>query len=204
MSALLAKRIALIAIVWLITSASQLSAQTASEGPVGLQWGASVADLQARGIELKEFDSKDFGKSYFASNLDKALSDQSAAVLSFGANDRLWRVAINGKQVTNDPSGSAALERYVELADVLREKYGAPKQNHDRGDRFYSQPSNFVYGVSNGNIRWFSNFETPAVFIQLGLFAPSMSAINWRLIYENKPLRAEFEKSRRSREKGAL
>lgn len=204
MSARLTSRIWLTAIVWLVMSASQLFAQTASDGPIGLQWGASVADLEKRGIELKEFDAKEFGKSYLASKLDKALSDQSAAFLSFGANDRLWRVAISGKQFTNDPSGSAALERYMELADVLREKYGAAKQNHDRGNKFYSEPSNFVYGISTGNIQWFSNFETPTVFIQLGLFAPNLFTINWRMIYENKPLRAEFEKSKRSREKGAL
>ncbi|MGY8632621.1 hypothetical protein RAD15_09040 [Bradyrhizobium sp. 14AA] len=66
----------------------------ATDGPIGLVWGSSSAEVQAKGVELKEIEGTDFGKSYLASKMEKALADQSAALLSFGFNDKLWRVLI--------------------------------------------------------------------------------------------------------------
>src|SRR5438309_117250 len=76
-------------------------AQTPSvDAPLGLAWGVSASEIQAQGTELKEFPGSDFGKSFVASKMERALADQSAALLSFGFNDKLWRVVITGRSIS--------------------------------------------------------------------------------------------------------
>jgi hypothetical protein len=176
----------------------------ATDAPIGLAWGASSSEIQAKGVVLKEIEGTDFGKSFSASNMDKALADQSAAILSFGFNDKLWRVLITSRPFSNDPAGSAVISRYNELAGVLSEKYGKPNQVHKLGGSIYAQSAYFLAGIRGGDSRWFSDFDTQSLFIQIGLLANDSSTGNWRLIYENKLLRRDFDASKRSREKGNL
>ncbi|MHC4044447.1 hypothetical protein I3J27_34855 [Bradyrhizobium xenonodulans] len=176
----------------------------ATDGPIGLVWGSSSAEVQAKGVELKEIEGTDFGKSYLASKMEKALADQSAALLSFGFNDKLWRVLITSRPFSEDPAGSAAVARYDELASLLSDKYGKGTQVHRLGESIYAQSGYFVAGIRGGQSRWFTNFDTSNLFIQLGLTASDSSTATWRLIYENKIFRRDFEASKRSREKGTL
>jgi hypothetical protein len=176
----------------------------ATDAPIGLVWGSSATEIQAKGIELKEIEGTDFGKSYIASKVEKALADQSAALLSFGFNDKLWRVLITSRPFSDDPSGSSAVARYNELVGVLSEKYGRGIQNHKLGGSIYAQPEYFLAGIRGGQSKWFSNFDISNLFIQIGLSASDSSTASWRLIYENKILRRDFEASKRSREKGTL
>lgn len=176
----------------------------ATDGPIGLVWGSSSAEVQAKGVELKEIEGTDFGKSYLASKMEKALADQSAALLSFGFNDKLWRVLITSRPFSEDPAGSAAVARYDELASLLSDKYGKGTQVHRLGESIYAQSGYFVAGIRGGQSRWFTNFDTSNLFIQLGLAASDSSTATWRLIYENKMFRRDFEASKRSREKGTL
>lgn len=185
--------------------ASPTHAQSpATDAPIGLVWGSSSAEVQAKGIELKEVEGTDFGKSYLASKLEKALADQSAALLSFGFNDKLWRVLITSRPFSEDPAGSAAVARYDELASLLSDKYGKGTQVHRLGESIYAQSGYFVAGIRGGQSRWFTNFDNSNLFIQLGLTASDSSTATWRLIYENKIFRRDFEASKRSREKGTL
>lgn len=185
--------------------ASPTHAQSpATDAPIGLVWGSSSAEVQAKGIELKEVEGTDFGKSYLASKLEKALADQSAALLSFGFNDKLWRVLITSRPFSEDPAGSAAVARYDELASLLSDKYGKGTQVHRLGESIYAQSGYFVAGIRGGQSRWFTNFDSSNLFIQLGLTASDSSTATWRLIYENKIFRRDFEASKRSREKGTL
>lgn len=176
----------------------------ATDGPIGLVWGGSSAEVQAKGVELKEIEGTDFGKSYLASKMEKALADQSAALLSFGFNDKLWRVLITSRPFSEDPAGSAAVARYDELASLLSDKYGKGTQVHRLGESIYARSGYFVAGIRGGQSRWFTNFDTSNLFIQLGLTASDSSTATWRLIYENKIFRRDFEASKRSREKGTL
>jgi hypothetical protein len=183
---------------------SALAQAPVTDAPIGLIWGSSIAEVQARGIELKEVEGTDFGKSYLASKMEKALADQSAALLSFGFNDKLWRVLITSRPFSDDPAGSAAVARYDELVSLLSEKYGKANQVHRLGDSIFAQPAYFVAGIRGGQSKWFTNFDTSNLFVQLGLNASDSSTANWRLIYENKSFRRDFEASKRSREKGTL
>ncbi|ANW00804.1 hypothetical protein LMTR13_12090 [Bradyrhizobium icense] len=160
--------------------------------------------MRAKGIELTEFEGLDFGKSYIATKMEKALADQSAALLSFGFNDKLWRVLITSRPFSDDPAGTAVLTRYGELASLLSEKYGKPSQVHKLGDSIYAQSGYFVAGIRGGQSKWFTNFDTSNLAIQLGITATDSSTAGWRIIYENKVYRRDFDASKRSREKGTL
>ena len=136
--------------------------------------------------------------------LEKAVADQEATLLSFGFNDKLWRILIVSREFKNDPHGTEVLVRYRELSSVLSEKYGKPKELHRLGGSIYSEPRYFLAGIRGGESSWYSNFDSRTLFIQLGITASDSSTGRWRLIYENKSMRKEFDASKRTKEKGAL
>lgn len=172
--------------------------------PLGLRWGMSTDELRRDGVELTDFKSKEFGNSFIAVKLNRALADQDAALLSFGYNDKLWRIVINGRDYRNDPSGNSVMSRYNELSAILTEKYGKPKAVHRLGGSIYSEPRYFLAGIRGGESKWFSDFKTPELLVQIGVTASDSSTGSWRLIYEYRPLLKEFERSKRGSEKDKL
>jgi hypothetical protein len=181
------------------------SAQPQQDAPLGLTWGTSSTEVRSQGVELTETSGTTFGRSLTAKNLEKAISDQEMALLSFGFNDKLWRVLIVSRQFDNDPHGNNVLARYADLANLLSEKYGKPQQFHHLGESsFYKKSENFIWGIHQGETHWYTNFESAALFVQLGLTSEGNATSHWRLIYENKALRKEFEAAKRTREKGSL
>jgi hypothetical protein len=184
--------------------ADRVVAQEA-EAPFGLAWGRSVEDIKTLGVDLTPYkESKDAGDSYIASKLPKSISGQESTYLSFGFNNKLWRIAAASTAFENDPYGSAAKARYAELSTVLTEKYGKGSTVERLGEGLYSEPKNFTYGINLGESHWATQFETPTMSITLALFAQDISSLRWVLIYENKALRAIFEKDQKAQEKGSL
>jgi hypothetical protein len=187
-----------------LLGAASINAQAQEEAPLGLSWGITTSDLRARGVELTEYSGSQFGKSFVASKLEKAIADQDAALLSFGFNDKLWRIILLSREFSNDPFGSSVLARYNELTNVLSEKYGKPQQFHRLGQSIYSEQRYFLAGIRGGESSWFSDFDTPNLKIQLRISTNDSSTGRWQLIYEHKSLKKDFEASKRSREKGSL
>ena len=76
------------------TLVSSALAQTQTvDAPLGLSWGLSTERLGSLGVKyVKNAPIKDFGASFLASNLPRAVSDQettvhrSAMTISFGAS----------------------------------------------------------------------------------------------------------------------
>ena len=179
--------------------------QTQDESaPLGLTWVSSSSEIAAQGIDLKPFPQKDFGETYLATKLPRALSDQETAALSFGFDNKLFRVAIISRAYENDPSGAAIRSRYSDLLAILSEKYGKPHSVENLGGSIFGQSEYFLAGINGGHSNWYSIFETPGMTIQLGLIADSSSTGRWRIIYEEKSLRKAFDLARKTKEKGAL
>jgi hypothetical protein len=59
-------------------------------------------------------------------------------------------------------------------------------------------------GINAVRSRWFTEFETNLLFIQVGIIADDSSSARWRIIVENKPLRANFQSDKKAHEKNAL
>jgi len=182
-----------------------LAAQEVEEAPFGLTWGTTVDEIKSLGVDVKPAEDKaSFDDTYLASKLPKSISGQEVTILSFGHNNKLWRIAAVSTAYENDPYGNAAKDRYEELSTALAEKYGKGEISQRLGTGFFAEPKNFVYGLSRGESVWFTNFQNSNIFVQLGLYAPDSLTLRWRLIYEHKGLRAEFEQDKKAHEKGSL
>jgi len=155
-------------------------------------------------MELTEAPWTDFGRSYFATNVPRTLSDQEFALISFGYDDKLWRIVAMSRSFPNDPSGSLVKGRYKELSATLADKYGKPLATHLLGGSIYKKSQYFLAGIQGGQSSWYSDYETARLTIQLGLTADNPSTGRWRIIYEEKSLSKSFAVSRKTKEKGDL
>ncbi|MBX9759371.1 MAG: hypothetical protein K2Y29_11400 [Beijerinckiaceae bacterium] len=179
-------------------------AAMAQEAPFGLQWGATIEEVRATGVDLKEDNGKQFGLSFYATKIPKVLSDQEASYLSFGFNNKLWRVVAIGKIVDNEPFGHAVKQRYDELVEALAPKYGSPLRVHRLGESIYREPRYFVSGLRGGDSVWYSDFTNTSVFVQASIVGTSSSAARWRIIFEDTKLQKQFEIDKKAQERGAL
>ena len=143
------------------------SNQEDKDAALGLIWASTIQQVIEQGVELKKIPQTDFGELYFARNLPRALSDQETAVLSFGYDDKLCRIAIISRAFDKDPAGRAAQQRYSELLTVLAEKYGRPLSVHQIDNSMYKEEKDFLAGINNGRSNWFSNYETPTLKISV-------------------------------------
>lgn len=188
-----------------LTSVSRaVTKDDSSAAPFGLQWGMSSAQARAIGVVLTENDHKDYGITYIATKLPKMIADVQTVVLSFGFDDKLWRVAAVSKDFPNDPYGSAVQKRCRELAAELAEKYGGGEKESGVSGEFYSDPKNFVYAIQSGNAWHYTNYNTSMTSVQLGIGATDLSTAFYKIIFENNALRSDFEKGKKTNEKNAL
>ena len=120
------------------------------EGPLGLTWG-SADQVRALGADLKDGPQSDFGVSYAATKLPRAVSDQEVAFVSFGYDDKLWRAMAISRPFSSDPSGTNIRVRYQELSTVLAEKYGNLLGAQSR-ILIYKEPRYFLAGIEGGTL----------------------------------------------------
>ncbi|MET4323609.1 hypothetical protein [Bradyrhizobium sp. RT5a] len=179
-------------------------AQSSGKAPLGLEWGLSQDETKKLGVELGSGSNDSFGKGAALTKLPQTIADAEVVYGSYGYNDKLFRIIIISKPFANDPFGNGVLNRYTALQSILAEKYGRAAQTHRLGDSIYAEQRYFISGIQSGRTFWYSNFSTPELGIQLGIIADDQSTARWKLIYENKPLNAEFEQSKRAKEKGSL
>lgn len=197
-------RLGLLAVLLASPWSQSTAQQVDQDGPLGLTWGASADQVRALGVELKDIPQTNYGATYIATKLPKALSDQEGAIISFGYNDKLWRIIIVSKAFSNDPSGTNVKARYQELVASLSEKYGKASSTHHLGDSIYAQAQYFLAGINGGHTSWFSNYSTPALSVQIGLSADSSSTARWRIFFEEKSLKKTFDITKKTKEKSAL
>jgi hypothetical protein len=187
---------------WVSASADEPEGDNGA--PFGLLWGMSAAQLKGLGVGLGERTEKDFGRSYSATKLPKMISDVSAVFVSFGYDDKLWRIAAVSRDFPNDPYGVAVQSRYDELVRVLGEKYGSGKQTRLQDSSLFTRPQDFLMGIQAGRTLVYTDFDSNLIHVQIGILASDSSTGYYRMIFENKRLRADFEKSKKTHEKDAL
>lgn len=189
----------MITLLMVVTTRAQ---PTPAEAPFGLTWGMSAEQVQAQGVTITEIPEQKFGKSFAAKSLPKVIGDTELVHLSFGNDNKLWRIAAVSKSTKDDPYGSAIKLRYDDLAAALAEKYGRGTQEHFAAK--FHEHEHFVMGIKSGDNWWYTNFASPVVTVQIGIGATDFTSAHWLLIYSNKGLSAGFDKSKREREKSAL
>ena len=185
--------------VWVPEGAAEEDRDAA---PFGLKWGMTTADARSLGIDLQDAPIKEFGITYGAAKLPKVIADISTVIVSFGFDDRLWRIAAISKEFPNDPYGAATKERYSELVRILGEKYGRGVQHHQ--DAPYRKPEYFLMEINGGRAWDYTDYSTSTLWIQIALAAKDSSTGYYRIIFENRSLGSDFQNSKKLREKNAL
>ena len=92
--------------------------------PFGLQWGMSIEEVAAMGVELTPHPSKK--GVYSATALPKNLSDAEIYILRFKRGFGLVRVGALTSAITLDLDGAQGKERYNRLRTAIRKLYGNP------------------------------------------------------------------------------
>jgi hypothetical protein len=188
-----------------VQARAQDPAMSSAGAPFGLSWGISKADAERAGVSLTEVTQPTFGKSFNARNLSKVLTDAELVMLSFGHDDRLWRVAAASRTWQNDSHGHQATYRFQQLVGLLAERYGPGKDISSSPDELaYQKPEYFSYSLFLNKRVQAINWQTKDVDIQLSLRLPSMNDIHYLLIYESRALGAAFRRAHQAREKEAL
>lgn len=172
--------------------------------PFGLSWGMSPDQVKAMNVTLADSPVKDYGASFTATQLPKVVGDIDTIILSFGYDNKLWRIVAIGKTVANDPYGNQIMSRYGEIEQALTEKYGKGAQHHHFEANPYTHGSEFMMKVKQGEAWHYTDFKTDQLNVQLILGATSFSDSYYRIIYVNNALGAQFEKAKKGREKDAL
>ena len=106
---------------------SKLVSRTQS-APFGLIWGSTIAETKNQGILLTPIGEKDYVNSFSATRLPKAVDDIARVDVTFGEDDRLWRVIAYGKLLDDNASADKVMQLYKIYSDLLTKKYGHPEE----------------------------------------------------------------------------
>lgn len=183
---------------------SAVGAQNTPSAPFGLGWLQSADAIRALGVTLTNVDGDDFGVSYSATNLPKALSDLETVILSFGYNDKLYRIAALSREFESDDYGTSARSRYDEIASSLSKSYTSGEVYERRPtDSFYGEAENFSYAISQKKAFWFRMFSSLDADIELSI-GSNHTDTYWRLIYTHREGLKQFEAKKGEKELDAL
>lgn len=171
------------------------------DAPFGLSWGMSVGQLRQAGVHLRALQADETGTRYSTSDLPKMLADLDEVVLSFGRNDRLYRVEAVSRDFLHDIDGARVKARYDALSRALAAKYGAGRVTHDI-NRPWDRPEHFLMGLYLGSSRYHTDFEGRNVSVRLAIEAKRRDTGVYVLIYLNKEL--ERRSGERPGESGVL
>ena len=102
---------------------SPIAAQ-ANAAPFGLVWGATAEQIKTQGVELTPIEEKDYVNSFSARRLPKSIADFDQVNLTFGEEDKLWRIIAYSTPLQDTPDASKVMRLYNIYSDLLAKKYG--------------------------------------------------------------------------------
>jgi hypothetical protein len=109
------------------------AAPVVAAAPFGLEWAVTREAMEAWGIKLVPSSSSEGSQRFTATGLTRLVAGVESVVVDFGFDDKLWKVIAVSEDYPNDPYGFKVKARYSELNDILAQKYGKAKANHEKG-----------------------------------------------------------------------
>lgn len=106
------------------TAQSNVVQKNYGEAPFGLAWGVSAKDVRLHGIMLRAQNATGYPNSYEASALPAAVKELPRVLLSFGNEDKLWRIIAYSEPVFDDEQASKGLFLFRKYFQLLKLKYG--------------------------------------------------------------------------------
>ena len=129
----------------------EASAVTAA--PFGLEWASTRETVEANGIKLEPVASGEGSRRFTATGFTKMVAGIESIVLDFGFDNKLWKVLAVSEDYPNDPYGFKVKARYLELNEILVEKYGKGKATHRTGGSIYDEPRYFLARIMHWDWR---------------------------------------------------
>ena len=188
--------------------------ERSAAAPFGLIWGASVKETENLGVTLTPAGEKDYMNNYTTKNLPNSLHDFRDVVLTFGVNDRLWRIIAYGNFIKDDASASGVLKIYRQYFNLLSQKYGNAQEFYtpniinvdktvtdERGKQKTiteqkKQPlgnPDFLQELENGTAELYATFENGTIGAALGVNVDGNGQSYITVDYKNLKLMKERE-----------
>lgn len=98
--------------------------------PFGLLWGETYEETLSSGVILTRTEEKDYMNSFIATQLPKPIKEMRYVVVSFGEENKLWRIISYGEFIKDEPDASKILKEYRRYYDMLNRKYGHGEQTY--------------------------------------------------------------------------
>lgn len=92
--------------------------------PFGLLWGATYEETLSSGVILTRTEEKDYINSFIATQLPKPISAMRYVVLTFGEDNKLWRIIAYGNFIKDTPNAEKITKEYHRFYNMLNKKYG--------------------------------------------------------------------------------
>ena len=98
--------------------------------PFGLLWGETYEETLSSGVTLTRTEEKDFVNSFIATQLPKPIKTMRYVVVTFGEENKLWRIISYGEFIKDTPDAAKILKEYRHFYDMLNQKYGHAEQTY--------------------------------------------------------------------------
>lgn len=187
----------IILLLTIFMSGNVLSEKTTA--PFGLEWGASVKEIKALGVNLEMLKHEGGVSIYTARRLLQNLSLAESYELTFDDKYKLQKISMISEVTDNDVNGDKGKANYSSIKNKLIKKYGKP--DHDieydgtaligaqrmlSGNSWYE--ATFYEGLATDAACWCMSFEAVSGDIrkELDLYALSVSSGVVILGYEGR------------------
>ncbi len=179
----------------------------ADSAPLGLKWALSKEEVDALKVKLTPYPDQKYPATFTGSNFPKELPSAENVILSFGEDNRLWRIVIISKIQKDDKDGHEIMKTYDNLVRLLTKKYGEgseTKQGFDapvpqpqesrRSDEPTPPPPSFAESMMKRQKLIYNQFKKDGIELMLNLGAKNPTDTYYTLSYKFLPIIEEREK----------
>lgn len=157
-------------------------------GPFGVDWGMSIASLNAAGANcaLNERNVDGFDR-YECSKLIKPFSNADFFLVYAHRTRGVQRISMLGETITDDPSGVRGLQRYNSYKSALTKKYGEPADTYEyQGEDSYLAADEFYECLDHSGCgSYMSIFQKGGALAMLEINSTGKKGRGWvTILYE--------------------
>jgi hypothetical protein len=114
------------------------SAADDDEAAFGLRWSQSESELKSSGVILpgakREQTLHGSARRYLVGRLPGSFADVEDCSLSFNTSGELAKIFCAGKNIEDEPYGTAMKSRYDELKALVSKRFGKPRSFEHQDD----------------------------------------------------------------------
>ncbi len=113
----------------LSNNTSSSPAQELDGAPFGLYWSSTMDNTRNQGVTLTPVEMEDYVNSFLAGNLPKPIDFFERVYVTYGEENKLYRILAYSKLIDDDASASKILKEYNTYSDYLNKKYGNKQED---------------------------------------------------------------------------